>query len=143
MYAIESKIQDVYSTTERIIVDTSKESFEESTNRYLDTILHYKGKLESIIVKFEDLNESLINEIENSEEVSLFIKDSLILLLSTANKLIATIKRSEINDGLKSVLRTFSENTRHLKEIVADIDLKYVDLPKNLTINNLLSGITQ
>jgi len=143
VYTIENKIQDVYATTEKVIVDTSLESEEERTNKYLDTVLLFKEKINEIIVKFDDLNESLIVEIEDSKEKSLYIKDSLIDLLSSANKFVAVIKKNHIYPGIKSTARIFFNSVKQLKEIIQDIDLKYINIPQNEKINNLMSKIIE
>ncbi|MBE9467098.1 MAG: hypothetical protein IMY72_02110 [Bacteroidetes bacterium] len=143
MYAIEDKIQDVYTTTEKVIVDTSLKSEEKKINEYLDTVLHFKETINEIIVKFDDLNESLITEIENSEKKSLHIKKFLVGLLSSANKLVAVIKKSHIYPGIKSTAKIFFNSVKQLKEIIQDIDLKYISIPQNENINNLMSKILE
>ncbi|MBI5219914.1 MAG: hypothetical protein HY958_13385 [Bacteroidia bacterium] len=116
-------------------------TFEEKANKYLDFLLARRKEIDGLTEIIHNLNERLIIEINASKDLALEIKSDLQKLVNACQRFIAIIKRSDIYSGVKESTLNFTYEVRNLNEILYDIEIRYIKLPNNPEMKNIISKI--
>lgn len=133
-----TKLQEVKAS----IASASKNlNSEDIINSYLDSICKHRDILIECTVKLSDLNNNLYNE-PDQNLIYLSISPQLVELKISLIRLIAKIKRNtSLYRGVKTATKDLCIEVDLLSEYLSDMDLKFVLLPTNKKLDNLLRSI--
>lgn len=138
MQVLEDKIKHVKTSTDTLM----QETFEEKTNEFLDGANELKKGVRKLSREFNDLNEDLFVYTNNNKKKALENLESMKALLTDVNKFIAGLKKEEVFCSiLKTEIKELSVEASQLKEIIQDIQMKYIDLPENKELQNIMKKI--
>jgi len=140
---IEDKIEKTFIQTETVYIRRERNSLiNKSSDTFLDTILYFQKSFVGLTKKYQDLIDDLESFIsDDKEERVLTVRELLVSLLSSSNKLLAKFVKSQFYSGLKTAIKEYRQEVNNIKEIIQDIDLKYKTLPKNKKIQDVVDKI--
>lgn len=141
MTAIAEKVDKVSDFTVECIRQYKSIDVEKVTNELLDKILGYQDSFNSLNKQFENLNEDLISHYNPSNKLDNDDFTKMKHLHKSARELITVARASIYYKGIKSNLQEFASTITNYQEILSDIKLKFISLPKNEQFKSLMDEI--
>ena len=120
MVAFEQKV-----VTFRKENDKVKEVFEHGSDEHLDMLLHFRGRLDTLVKDFSEFLDDIIPSANklNDEEVKASGIPSLLDLYASSISLVATLKRSRLNKEITTCCQAYYAQVDNLRELIADLEI--------------------
>jgi len=117
MVTIEEKIERFYEETEK-----SVDTIIEGSDEHLDLILSFTKPLNDLSIKFEKLNESLLEDLKNipNEQIEKTIMPKLRQLNRSCLTLIGAFKTSFLYRDVRTSLKNYSKQHDIMRELMHD-----------------------
>jgi hypothetical protein len=119
MVIFEEKVTSFTKENEEV-----KQVFVEGSDEHLDTLLHFKKRLDKLTTNFQSFMDDIIpsaNALSDQRIKSSGIP-SLLDLYASSIGLVATLKRSRLASDLKTCCQAYYAQVENLRELIYDLE---------------------